>query len=365
MYNEISQHHTDYANRPRVVTILSRITLAIVLCLAMFFVAAPATMAQGPAINAQSSTVANPASYLPLDASYARVTYNAPVYASVDAIRANNPFTYHGGNGAWVSAYRDTQVGGQSYYWVGWDWNTYGWMPADALSFSAPLSHLRGVDLRERPGERLAMVYGTALNVRSQPGVISPATRIGALQPYDVVSVLEERNVNGAVWYRIGNGQWIHSGYVRNFIPGTRPEGVGANAKWVEVNLSEQVVIAHEGDTPVYATLTSTGISGFETVTGLYYIYVKHRTAPMRWLNIDNPYSLADVPYTMYFHQGYGLHGTYWHDNFGTVQSHGCVNLSPYDSLWFFNWTGPNLPEGNRSVWASENNLGTWVYVHY
>lgn len=38
-------------------------------------------------------------------------------------------------------------------------------------------------------------------------------------------------------------------------------------------------------------------------------------------------YDLPNVPYTMYFYQGYGLHGTYWHNNFGTPMSHGCVNM--------------------------------------
>jgi lipoprotein-anchoring transpeptidase ErfK/SrfK len=49
-------------------------------------------------------------------------------------------------------------------------------------------------------------------------------------------------------------------------------------------------------------------------------------------------YSLEDVPFTMYFYQGYGLHGTYWHDNFGTPMSHGCVNLRTADASWLFDF---------------------------
>jgi lipoprotein-anchoring transpeptidase ErfK/SrfK len=49
-------------------------------------------------------------------------------------------------------------------------------------------------------------------------------------------------------------------------------------------------------------------------------------------------YYLPNVPYTMYFYGGYGLHGTYWHNNFGTPMSHGCVNLSTADSGWLFDW---------------------------
>jgi lipoprotein-anchoring transpeptidase ErfK/SrfK len=49
-------------------------------------------------------------------------------------------------------------------------------------------------------------------------------------------------------------------------------------------------------------------------------------------------YYLPGVPYTMYFYKGYGLHGTYWHSNFGTPMSHGCVNLKTEDAGWLYNW---------------------------
>jgi lipoprotein-anchoring transpeptidase ErfK/SrfK len=57
-------------------------------------------------------------------------------------------------------------------------------------------------------------------------------------------------------------------------------------------------------------------------------------------------YSLPDVPYTMYFYQGYALHGTYWHDNFGQPMSRGCVNLSIDNSKKLFEWAAPVIPLG-------------------
>ena len=75
-------------------------------------------------------------------------------------------------------------------------------------------------------------------------------------------------------------------------------------------------------------------------------------------------YDLADVPWTMYFHRGYALHTAYWHDKFGAVRSHGCVNLSPVDARWFFEWAGPVVPEGERFVRSTQENPGTWVWVH-
>jgi lipoprotein-anchoring transpeptidase ErfK/SrfK len=80
--------------------------------------------------------------------------------------------------------------------------------------------------------------------------------------------------------------------------------------------------------------VVSTGTSAHPTVTGQFRIWVKLATTDM-----SGPgYSLEDVPYTMYFYQGYGLHGTYWHDNFGTPMSHGCVNLKTPDAGWLFDF---------------------------
>jgi hypothetical protein len=353
---------TSHNNR---LTHLIRWLMVFAIAISGFFAYGAAAQAQAPAIAATSSTIANPEAYIPGGITYARVPSSTPVYSSVNAVQANNPFTNYGGGSFWVSVHGSRNIAGTSYNWVSWGWDTYGWIRSNALSYDAQLSNLRGVDLTERAGEQLAMVHNGPLNVRSEPGLAGQETVIGQIQRYDVVSVLDQTVVGGTPWYLIGDGQWIHSGFVRNFTSTARPDGVGANDRWIQVNLTEQVVIAHVGDTPVYATLTATGRPGYETVTGLYYHYVAHRTAPMRWLDADPPYSYSDVPYIQYFHQGYGLHGVYWHDNYGTVQSAGCVNLSPYDAHWFFQWAGPNVPEGQRTAYAGDGNLGTWVYVHY
>jgi len=116
--------------------------------------------------------------------------------------------------------------------------------------------------------------------------------------------------------------------------PPDLPEGVGAGERWIDVDLSEQLVYAYEGDNMVNQFLVSTGTWLHPTVTGQFNIYVKYRYADM-----SGPgYYLADVPYVMYFYKGYGLHGTYWHSNFGTPMSHGCVNLQTDEAGWLFEW---------------------------
>ena len=114
---------------------------------------------------------------------------------------------------------------------------------------------------------------------------------------------------------------------------------------WIDVNLTQQMVYAYEGDTVMNSFLVSTGTWLHPTVTGQYHIYVK-----LRYTDMSGPdYYLPNVPYTMYFYQGYGLHGTYWHHNFGTPMSHGCVNLSIPDAEWLYSFA----------------SVGTPVNVHY
>lgn len=122
------------------------------------------------------------------------------------------------------------------------------------------------------------------------------------------------------------------------------PAGVGAGGRWIDVDLSAQKVYALEGNQVVRTFIVSTGTWRTPTVIGNFKIYVKYRYADM-----SGPgYYLPDVPYVMYFYKGYGLHGTYWHRNFGTPMSHGCVNLRTADAGWLFQFA----------------SVGTIVHVH-
>ena len=78
----------------------------------------------------------------------------------------------------------------------------------------------------------------------------------------------------------------------------------------------------------------------------------------------EPPYSLEDVPYVMYFKGAYAFHSAFWHDRFGRPRSHGCINLAPKDAKWLYNWAGPDLPESWHGGAATEENPGTWVWVH-
>jgi lipoprotein-anchoring transpeptidase ErfK/SrfK len=126
----------------------------------------------------------------------------------------------------------------------------------------------------------------------------------------------------------------------------TQPQpAVNTSDNWIDIDLTHQMLYAYEGGELVGSFLVSTGTSAHPTVTGQYNIYVKYR-----YTDMTGPgYYLPDVPYTMYFYSGYGIHGTYWHNNFGTPMSHGCVNMRTSDAEWLFSWA----------------SVGTLVNIHY
>lgn len=111
--------------------------------------------------------------------------------------------------------------------------------------------------------------------------------------------------------------------------------------KWIDVNISRQTVTAYIGAKPIKTVLTSTGTRLHPTVTGTYKVYAKVPSQTMTGGSraAGDYYRLPGVPNIMYFYQGYALHGTYWHRNFGHPMSHGCVNLTLADAAWFFTWT--------------------------
>ena len=118
-----------------------------------------------------------------------------------------------------------------------------------------------------------------------------------------------------------------------------RPEGVGPDERWIDVNLSTQQMVAYEGNTPVFQSLVSSGLAKWPTVTGQFSIQRRYVADDMDGRPLGYDYYLPDVPYTLYFHGAYALHGTYWHANFGEPMSHGCVNLPTPAAEWIFNWS--------------------------
>ena len=135
--------------------------------------------------------------------------------------------------------------------------------------------------------------------------------------------------------------------------------------KWVEVSLSEQKLRAWEGNKIVMEFLISSG-KWAPTPTGDFTIWYKTKSQSMVGGSRDlgTYYNLPNVPYNMFFYQGFAVHGAYWHNNFGHPMSHGCVNAPISNAAQLFEWTGPYVAPDQNAVRATAENPGTRVYVH-
>lgn len=125
--------------------------------------------------------------------------------------------------------------------------------------------------------------------------------------------------------------------------PATAPSEITEN-KWIDVDLSEQRVRIYDHGIVIHSYLISSGLPHTPTPQGQFRIWLKLRYDDME----GDDYYLRNVPYVMYFYQGYGLHGVWWHANFGHRMSHGCINQPNAQAAWLFNWA----------------ELGTLVNVH-
>lgn len=116
--------------------------------------------------------------------------------------------------------------------------------------------------------------------------------------------------------------------------------------KRIEIDLSRQWLYAYEGDYMFMAAPISTGRPGFDTPPGEYAVQRKYPLKDMRGEQNGESWDVADVPHIMFFYRGFAIHGTYWHDRFGTGArlSHGCVNLSLTDAEHLYEWAPLGTP---------------------
>jgi len=198
----------------------------------------------------------------------------------------------------------------------------------------------------------VAVAQRGGANVRSGPG--TDYGLAGFLDGGEQVEIIGRHNDWWQVSYQ-GRRSWIYDGVVSvseasqvpvvdavptrvspspSVIPTAAPPSMINEARWIDVDLSSQRLTAYENGEALRTTLVSTGLPRTPTVQGQFRIWIK-----LRYDDMEGPgYHLEDVPYVMYFYQGYGIHGTYWHSNFGQRMSHGCVNLETSEAEWLFNF---------------------------
>ncbi|MGD0709175.1 MAG: L,D-transpeptidase, partial [Anaerolineaceae bacterium] len=125
--------------------------------------------------------------------------------------------------------------------------------------------------------------------------------------------------------------------------------------KRIEVNLATQTLTAYEDTKVVLQTKISSGMADSQRIPGItstktpqgeFHVESKMPSKHMGGGELTSDpeaYVLPGVPWTSFFvpDDGVAFHGTYWHDNFGTPMSHGCVNMRVEEAKWIFRWTKP------------------------
>lgn len=288
---------------------------------------------------------------------YARLKEHAdvPLYATMeDALDGINPVKYiEAGELRYVSYVKEVIVRKDRTKPDVFLLRSGEWVAArDIAQRENAVSHFQGLTFKQTP----KIAFGWILPIHSTnktkrtPGYEINDYNPRELTEYQVVQIYATQKVGDTEWYLVAPDAWIEQRFIGRVIPNPNPpEGV-TNGRWIEVNLFEQTLAVYDQYQLVFATLIASGLEPFYTRPGLFPIYKKYESTPMRGAfeaDRSDFYYLEDVPWTMYYDKARALHGAYWRTRFGIAQSHGCVNLSPGDAHWLFNW-------------AQE---GEWVYV--
>ncbi|MEM7160626.1 MAG: L,D-transpeptidase family protein [Myxococcota bacterium] len=316
---------------------------------------------QGFVCARSESTSAAPTPMLPslpgratLPGIYGSLTKGSKVYDSLDAALA-------GEGGRVPSSHLTLRRQSATRRGSASAWKTrYGWVREQDLRRLKP-SRFHGelVEGLEQPlawtlppqGTRSVLVRATAQ---------ADAAVVAQLGPRVARPVLEVRD--GFV--RVEEG-WLLREQVRVARRRTAPTPVGPRERWIDVDLTEQVLVAYEGEVPVYATLVSSGRPGHRTPTGIFRISKKVAERTMNSMaDSSDRYSVDRVPWTAYFDHGYAFHAAFWHGGFGRTRSHGCVNLSPTDARALYDWMSPAAAPGWSEVYGHEDQPGALVRLH-
>jgi hypothetical protein len=197
------------------------------------------------------------------------------------------------------------------------------------------------------------------------------------------IEAVEPDGPDGQPWYRVfddlAGTYYVPAIHLRP-IPPEELTPITPEIPWenkrIEVNLTTQTLTAFEYDKIVFQTTISSGIPYGKTATSVGKFHIDPKT-PSKHMGNGNlfagvdDYELPGVPWTSFFTgDGQAFHGTYWHENFGTPMSHGCINMRTEEAKWVFRWTRPTY---DVSAFLKTNNpggrdihgYGTTVDIHY
>ena len=250
-----------------------------------------------------------------------------------------------------VRQYEEATFGGRLYWRIAKKEAEY--VPRQAITPHRP-SLWGGTRLGDDTGWTLPIafvwprVYGwRQVHTMYKPNGGGVARKLEARTPIQILETAADKKGKPTA-YRIGEYEWIWAKDVRLFSPLPPPKHIRKTERWIDVDLDSQILVAFEGELPVYATMISSGAKDAPTETGIYRMWLKESESDMKGLSGEDPYSVATVPWTQFYspERGLALHTAYWHDHFGTQRSRGCLNMAPRDARWLYFWSEPQVPPG-------------------
>ncbi len=279
----------------------------------------------------------------------------APIYSSFeDAVAGVNPINEIAPGGMRYISYADITYHGNKAYEL---LTSGGWMRGSPIAYT----DFQGLEFFENPRNDFGWIIDRTPSY-TEPSFNAHLSGKSYVRE-DVIQIYQEIETEGVTWFQIAPEEWVNSMKARRVsVNTTQPEGVDAD-RWIEINLLEQTLSVYEDGRLLFATLVATGVEPFYTQPGIFEIYEKKPLETMQGsfeADRSDFYYLQDVPWTMYFDQARALHATYWHTLFGYRQSHGCVNLSPGDANWLYQWA-----EEGDIVWVHDPSGQTPTDAEY
>jgi hypothetical protein len=199
---------------------------------------------------------------------------------------------------------------------------------------------------------------------------VSPGPRLYYATTHWITNAVVDKR-DGSLWYKAFDAAtqshyytrpaWVHLFSPEELAPLSAQ--VPQDEKHIEIYLDRQLLLAYEWDSLVYAARVATGRPHFESPVGLFHTFHKRPTYHMfGGADEFSIFDLPGVPWDSYINEsGVALHGTYWHNDFGTTHSHGCINMAPQDAKWIFRWTQPTVQPGERLI--LQPGIGTRVRI--
>jgi hypothetical protein len=227
-----------------------------------------------------------------------------------------------------------------------------GWVSADYLKAPPTVETIAVSDWD------VAVWQGAALgetNVRRDPTTAS--AEVGMLAYGDPVKVVDwvegEEVFEGAnIWAKLADGTHVYARNVGRAAPVAPPPlfpEAPWEGKWIDVHLTQQLLVAYEGHTPVRTIVVTTGMPGWETPPGWFAINnrVANETMESGSIGAEEFFKLEDVLFTQYFtDRGHALHFAWWRtpETIGRPGSHGCLNMLLDDSRFLWDWATIGTP---------------------